>query len=108
VQWAIETETGWTRNHKVLLMVSYGAYALQYVHAAANPFLYVFLTDAFRQNVCRLLGRKKELDKTYSLRGGKSAVDETVIMLTPPSGCREPILVTHLRTSKFDPELEPG
>jgi hypothetical protein len=49
VQWSIEMEAVWTHDHTLLMPISYGAYALQYINSAGNPFLYMFLTDSFRK-----------------------------------------------------------
>uniref|UniRef100_A0A914RTJ4 G-protein coupled receptors family 1 profile domain-containing protein n=1 Tax=Parascaris equorum TaxID=6256 RepID=A0A914RTJ4_PAREQ len=53
VTWSIELEANWVVS-PLLVPLSYGAYALQYIDSAVNPFLYMFLTDTFRQKVVNL------------------------------------------------------
>uniref|UniRef100_A0A914VGD1 G-protein coupled receptors family 1 profile domain-containing protein n=1 Tax=Plectus sambesii TaxID=2011161 RepID=A0A914VGD1_9BILA len=64
VQWSIEMEAGWTMHHHILMPISFAAYALQYIHAAVNPFLYVFLTDTFRQKVFGGIDGSKPLTRS--------------------------------------------
>ncbi|CAJ0946999.1 unnamed protein product, partial [Mesorhabditis belari] len=53
--WSIEMNMEWTKNQVLKLAVSYAAFALQYLNSAVNPFLYVFLSDAFRKNVMSMV-----------------------------------------------------
>ncbi|CAB3400283.1 unnamed protein product [Caenorhabditis bovis] len=57
VQWSIEMNILFNSPY-MLICVSHFAFALQYLNSAANPFLYVFLSDSFKKNVTKLLGRK--------------------------------------------------
>uniref|UniRef100_A0A1I7YVF3 G_PROTEIN_RECEP_F1_2 domain-containing protein n=1 Tax=Steinernema glaseri TaxID=37863 RepID=A0A1I7YVF3_9BILA len=52
VQWSIDTEAEWTRNHHILMPVSYVAYAMQYINSAVNPLFYIVLTDSSREKLC--------------------------------------------------------
>ncbi|CAJ0575011.1 unnamed protein product, partial [Mesorhabditis spiculigera] len=53
--WSMEMMLEWTNNQNLRLAVSYAAFALQYLNSAINPFLYVFLSDAFRKNILSML-----------------------------------------------------
>ncbi len=55
VQWSIVLGAVWVQKGKHLIVVSYAAYLAQYLNSALNPFLYVFLTDLFKQVAIRKL-----------------------------------------------------
>uniref|UniRef100_A0A0M3HYZ1 G_PROTEIN_RECEP_F1_2 domain-containing protein n=1 Tax=Ascaris lumbricoides TaxID=6252 RepID=A0A0M3HYZ1_ASCLU len=61
VTWSIELEANWVVS-PLLVPLSYGAYALQYINSAVNPFLYVFLTDTFRQKLVRWRSKKRKCE----------------------------------------------
>ncbi|VDM44666.1 unnamed protein product [Toxocara canis] len=67
VTWSIELEANWVVS-PLLVPLSYGAYALQYINSAVNPFLYMFLTDTFRQKLVhwRSMKRKGEMTRQPS------------------------------------------
>ena len=56
----------------LLVCFSHFAFALQYINSAANPFLYVFLSDSFQKNV-RISA--KLLKQNYAFTDTKTATD---------------------------------
>ncbi|GMT35628.1 hypothetical protein PFISCL1PPCAC_26925, partial [Pristionchus fissidentatus] len=79
VQWAIVSNA--VAYNDWLIISSLTAYALQYINSAANPFLYVFMSDAFKRNVAALL---RATSTTYQFRKPRSGVagrGEAVIFL---------------------------
>ncbi|PIC16054.1 hypothetical protein B9Z55_022799 [Caenorhabditis nigoni] len=78
VQWSIEANL--FQNSKYLLFVcTHFAFALQYINSAANPFLYVFLSDSFQKNIQKLL-RTAKPDKQISLKSTTEPLDTTRMM----------------------------
>ncbi|GMT06691.1 hypothetical protein PENTCL1PPCAC_28865, partial [Pristionchus entomophagus] len=78
VQWAIVSNS--VPYNDWLIISNLTAYVLQYINSAANPFLYVFMSDAFKRNVAALL----RATSTYQFRKPRSAMDnrgEAVIFL---------------------------
>ncbi|CAD6189437.1 unnamed protein product [Caenorhabditis auriculariae] len=88
VQWSIETNASWKSNQFLLVCVSYFAFSLQYVNSAANPFLYVFLSDSFKRNVSKLLQNRGVGVKNMQKRPSATASDTTKMLSvqTPNSG----------------------
>ncbi|VDK51942.1 unnamed protein product [Anisakis simplex] len=73
VTWSIVLEAKWAVS-PLLEPLSYSSYALQYINSAVNPFLYMFLTDTFRQKLgnwrstrCRLELQRQPSEKTHML-----------------------------------------
>ncbi|GMR62376.1 hypothetical protein PMAYCL1PPCAC_32571, partial [Pristionchus mayeri] len=78
VQWAIVSNT--VPYNDWLIVSNLTAYVLQYINSAANPFLYVFMSDAFKRNVAALL----RATSTYQFRKPRSALSgrgEAVVFL---------------------------
>ncbi|CAP23072.2 Protein CBG01863 [Caenorhabditis briggsae] len=86
VQWSIEANL--FQNSKYLLFVfTHFAFALQYINSAANPFLYVFLSDSFQKNMQKLL-RTAKPDKQISLKSTTEPLDTTrMITVTANPTC---------------------
>ncbi|PAV61404.1 hypothetical protein WR25_05143 isoform A [Diploscapter pachys] len=93
VQFSIVANADWIENIKLLKIMSYAAFALQYINAAANPFLYVFLSDAFRRHVIKALYVRHASVKCPAKIRSPSCSDTTK-MLTAP--IKEEELSNHL------------
>ncbi|PAV56976.1 hypothetical protein WR25_19638 [Diploscapter pachys] len=93
VQFSIVANADWIENIKLLKIMSYAAFALQYINAAANPFLYVFLSDGFRRHVIKALYVRHASVKCPAKMRSPSCSDTTK-MLTAP--IKEEELSNHL------------
>ncbi|CAI5455818.1 unnamed protein product [Caenorhabditis angaria] len=79
VQWFIELNL-FSGNPFALVSVSHFAYALQYINSAANPFLYVFLSDSFKKNISKLMNStRSEKSVTNNLA---EQTDSTKLLIT--------------------------
>ncbi|CAL2049164.1 unnamed protein product [Caenorhabditis brenneri] len=79
VQWSIEANL-FQKSKFLLFCSTHFAFALQYINSAANPFLYVFLSDSFQKNIQKLL-RTAKPDKQNTVKNGNEPLD-TSRMLT--------------------------
>ncbi|EFP04960.1 hypothetical protein CRE_03251 [Caenorhabditis remanei] len=79
VQWSIEANL-FQGSKYLLVCFSHFAFALQYINSAANPFLYVFLSDSFQKNIQKLL-RTAKPDKQAMPKNSTEPLD-TSKMLT--------------------------
>lgn len=78
VQWSIEANL--FQNSKYLLFCfTHFAFALQYINSAANPFLYVFLSDSFQKNIQKLL-RTAKPDKQIMLKNSNDPMDSSKLL----------------------------
>uniref|UniRef100_A0A1I7U0B5 G_PROTEIN_RECEP_F1_2 domain-containing protein n=1 Tax=Caenorhabditis tropicalis TaxID=1561998 RepID=A0A1I7U0B5_9PELO len=78
VQWSIEANL-FQKSKYLLFCVTHFAFALQYINSAANPFLYVFLSDSFQKNIQKLL-RTAKPDKTNILKNSCEPLDNSKLL----------------------------
>lgn len=78
VQWSIEANL-FQNNKNLLFCFTHFAFALQYINSAANPFLYVFLSDSFQKNIQKLL-RTAKPDKHIRLKSSTEPLDTTKML----------------------------
>ncbi|KAF8355546.1 npr-24 [Pristionchus pacificus] len=78
IQWAVVSNS--VPYSEWLIISNLTAYVLQYINSAANPFLYVFMSDAFKRNVAALL-RATSSYQFRKPRSGLAGREEAVIFL---------------------------
>ncbi|CAI2357488.1 unnamed protein product [Caenorhabditis sp. 36 PRJEB53466] len=83
IQWALELNLFKGSSYLLFCLVHF-AFALQYINSAANPFLYVFLSDSFQKNMQKLLKTAKP-DKQVMLKNSNNEPLDTSKMLNVTS-----------------------